>query len=365
MSTASGPNVVIIGGSYAALHAATIVAGIPKVGTITLISQSPVAFFNIGAPKLLTQPNFFPAFLVPVADQLVTNTSSKATLVLGLVNNIDLSAKKILVINQANTMVTYSYDIVIVATGFLTAFAGFGVNNDIAATQTAISNTGQALKTAKTVAVIGGDDYGVQTAGGIAETFLQAKVTFFSLMTAPMIDKGLSAKATKKLNALKVDIINNVKASGDSSTGIVSYPDGTTVQFDIVINCFLNTPNTSFLPTSVLDKSNSVVTRGLQIKGFEDSAFAFGDIVSGSPKTLLDLRMAQSPILQQSLGTVAANFPKSAGNTIPIYKPYKSLTIVPIGAKGGVGKWGIFPIPSFAISLINNYMAGLTQVLFQ
>lgn len=368
MST-TPPNVVIIGGSYAGLQASTIVLSLAtKVGSITLISPSPSAYYNVAAPRILVQPDHFPAAVVPIADTLSQNTGGKATFVQATVTGIDLDNKSILVTTPTGSTSTIPYDIVILATGTISTFSGFGVNLDINDTKTALTNTSTALKAAKSVAIIGGGATGVETAGEVASQVSGSKVTLYTGMTAPLIDMGLSSGATKQLQKLGVDIVNNVKVSGDPATGTVTLPDGTTAQYDVVINCFLQGPSTSYVPTLVLDSNKYVLTNGLQVKGYENSAFAFGDLVSGSPRTLVDLKFGQSSLFKKSLTSLITSWPPKASPTkFPTYTPYKNLAVVPIGPNGGVGRFHFIPIPSFVVKLIksNNYMLEFAQSSFQ
>lgn len=364
------PRIVIIGASYAGLQASSIILTIPteKVGSITLISPSPSAYYNVAAPRLLVKPDYFPATLVPVSDILTQNTKGKATFVMATVTGIDLDNKSILVTAADGSVSIVLYDIVILASGTTTSFPGFGVNLDINSTKAALTNVSTALKTAKTVALIGGGATGVECAGEIASMSQSPQVTLYTGMTAPLIDMGMSSRATKQLLKLKVNIVNNVKVLGNPASGVVTLPDGTTAQFDVVINCFLGPPSTAYLPALILDSAQYVLTNGLQVKGYEGSAIAFGDIVSGSPRTLVDLKFGQTSVFKKTLTNLVTAWPLSKPPTLfPTYKPFKSFAIVPIGPNGGVGKVFFIPIPSFLVKLIksNNYMLEFAQSSFQ
>lgn len=345
------PNVVIIGASYAGLHAATMAAKFPHVGSITVVSPTPSAFFNIAAPQILMNKNLLSSAIFDVKSQLQQNTSGKATSVTGLVTSVDLQAKTVVLTSESGTQ-TLNYNILIVASGCTTAFAGFSVNTDIEITQSSIKSVADSLKNAKSVAVIGGGQYGVETAGEIAALSLSAKTTLYSLTTAPMIEVGLSSAATKNLTKLGVEIVNNVGAVGDASTGVVTLSTGETRNFDVIINCFVQGPNTGFLDPLILDENKYVKTTGVRITGYENSAIAIGDIVSGSPRTLLDFRFSQAPLLAASLATMISRTPSTGANifgNMPTYKPFKSIVAASVGPNGGVGRVYGIPIPNFVI----------------
>lgn len=345
------PNVVIIGASYAGLHAATMAAKVPNVGSITVISPTPAAFFNIAAPQILINRSLLSSAIFDIKVKLQQNTNGKATLVTGLVTSVDLKNKTVNLTASTGGQ-ALEYHTLIVASGCATAFSGFGVNTDSDLTQSSIISIADSLKSAKTVAVIGGGQYGVETAGEIAALSLNAKTTLYSLTTAPMIDVGLSSAATKSLTKLGVEIINNIKAVGDSGTGVVSLSTGESRNFDVVINCFVQGPNTGFLDQLVLDEAGYVKTTGVRIIGYEDSAIAIGDIVSGSPRTLLDFRFSQAPLLVASLAAMLSPNPSSGTNLfgkMPSYRPFKRIVAASVGPNGGVGKAFGIPIPGFVI----------------
>lgn len=349
MST-SKPSLVIIGASYAGLHAATMAAKLPNIGTITVVSATPGAYFNIAAPQILMNSNLLKSTIINVASQLKQNTNDKATVIIGLVTAVDLTSKRVDIVSATGPQ-TLNYDTLVVASGSTTAFAGFGVNTDISVTQSSILQVALNLTYARTVAVIGGGQYGVETAGEIAALSLTAKTTFYTLSTAPMIEVGLGSAATRKLKKLGVEIINNVLVVGDASTGVVTLPSETR-KFDVVINCFVQGPNTGFLDRLVLDEKGYIKTTGVRISGHEDSAIAIGDVVSGSPRTVIDFRCSQAPLLAKSLAAMLSPTPSTGANIFGrmlTYKPFKSIVVAPMGPNGGVGKFYGIPIPDFII----------------
>lgn len=221
---------------------------------------------------------------------------------------------------------------------------------------------------AKKVAVIGARPTSVEVAGEIASSFSSKEITLFTGKTAPFIDYGLSAAATSQLTNLGVTIVNNVKAADDQLTGLVALPDGSAENFDVIINCFSKGPNSSFLPDSVLDSKKFVVTNGLQVKGYENWAFAIGDIVSRSPATLLDLKYGQSSLFFTSFRLLVSKWgTNDQPAKFPTYSPLKKTIVVPIGPNGGVGRMYFVRLASFIFKFIKSksFMIKNTRSFFE
>lgn len=141
------PKIVVIGASFADLHAATVISKLfsKYIDSITVIGPSTDAYYNVAATRILVRPDLFAAAVIPIEKNLAQMTGNKTKFVRGTVTKVELDKKIInykypLPKNSAQSdpenvqtdsaeevtaQDTLSYDIVITATGTTTAFPAF------------------------------------------------------------------------------------------------------------------------------------------------------------------------------------------------------------------------------------------------
>ncbi|KAM9892808.1 hypothetical protein OXX79_009776 [Metschnikowia pulcherrima] len=319
------PQIVIIGGSYAGLKAVSTIYSTKTANLdVTVVSPSSHVYFNVAAPRLLVEPEKLSQTVFPVEEILSESSNGDAN-------------------------------------GTQAKWAGWKVNTSHEDAQKAILATNHALKKASTVAIVGGGPTGVETAGEIAKEFPSAKVTLYTGADAPLAFAGpsLSVKATRKLENLGVQIINDLqikevlrKEHGDT----LVLDSGETRDYDVGLESFISGPFSSYLPSSVKDEQGFVVTDGnLLVKGC-NGVVAFGDIVSGSSKSIVDLKFGQSGIFTATIKKLLQDvqtpgFLTKSTDAESSYNPVKHTLAVPISRDGGVGMLYWVPLPSFLVWL--------------
>lgn len=383
------PEIVIIGGSYAGLNAVSVVAKNDPSASITLISPSSHAYFNIAAPRLLAQPELWPKCVFPVADMVQENSHGRASFVLGSATNVDPDSRTVTYVDASGESATVPYDFLVIASGSGTHWDGFKTNLDHQLAHKCILDASSTLKSSKRVAIIGGGPTGVETAGEIADAFPAVDVHLFS-GPAPLaeVSPSLAASATQKLEALGVNVIPDVYVKRAGAVGDKHKLEATKgtnlacdLEYDLVLECFLAKPYSGFLPDSFKDEKGYVVTdNSLLVKGHANIA-ALGDIVSGGGLTIVDIKMRQLALFTKAFrawlngGSEPAcwfQWPRfmsrssSLGLDTAFGPPLNKTCIVPISRNGGVGLLFGYSVPNFLVVLVKakSFMINTARSLF-
>jgi NADH dehydrogenase FAD-containing subunit len=345
-------NVVILGGNYAGITAAKIFLDtvIPRSGpdsfNVTLISSSSHSYFNIGAPRLIVEPEYLKDTIFPVKDSFRKYPQSQLLFAHGTVTAVDLNSRNLIVDDHT----TISFDILVIATGARTEDASFKLATTHEASLEAVKKLNESTKLAKKIAVIGGGPTGVETAGELKSHYPEKQVILYTGASQPLDGlANLGYHAAKKLDALGVRIVNGLRVESTkvvSGQTVLRLSDGSTTTVDAVVPAGGLTANSDYLPQSVLDEQGFVITdEFLRVKGYE-FVYALGDIVSGISKTTVDLKYVQvSTIASTVLHDLVDNSTKLVAHANP-----SSLTIaVPISMSGGVGVFKGWGIPNFLV----------------
>lgn len=340
--------VVIIGGSFAAHFAVTALYKNSKDLEVTMVSMSTHSYFNISAPRLLVSPESVDDVMFSNEDFMAKRSNGKGKFVHGKATSVDFKGKTVTVLSKGSST-TLSYDLLVLATGTKSNFNGFKVNDSHLDAKRAIEDTAKKLEAAKLVAVIGGGPTGVETAGEISYTYKSAAVTIYSGNSGPLsaIPKLLSG-ATSKLEALGVEVVNKVRVKSVDNDTIV-LDNGKKFKYDVVIDASTLTPYSDYLPDSIKDDMGYVITdKRLIVKGTTD-VLAFGDIVSGSSRTVVDLKMGQASVFAASSQSIL-----NSTNARKEWSPVTGTILVPISRTGGEGLLFGWHVPNCIVRMLKS-----------
>lgn len=171
------------------------------------------------------------------------------------------------------------------------------------ATKEALHSWAQRIASAKSIVVAGAGATGIEIAGELGQEYAvtgKKQITLISDQDLPLTSKfrrDVRETAKKELERLKVKVITNAKVTSPTTTTTTtatptpnttitltqttpspkSPSPPTTLQADLIIPTYGLTPNTSFLPTSLLDARGYVrQTTRLRAEG-HDNIFVVGD----------------------------------------------------------------------------------------
>lgn len=338
--------VVILGGSYAGALALTNLYKVQPKAEVTLVSLSTHSYFNVASPRLLVEPKKFDDAVFPLEKLVKDRSQGKGKFVQGKATNVDFD-KNSVAVETSTGSVQLDYDVLVLATGSATLWNGYKVNESHLAAKDTILTTAEKLKSAKTVAIVGGGPTGVETAGELSHAFKNLKVTLYTGGSGPLAGLAkLEAGATDKLNNLGVEIINNVRTKSVKETEI-TLESGESVNYDLVIEAFSLTPYSTYLPESVKDASGYVKTNKQLVVQGTTNVIALGDIVSGSLKTVVDLKMGQIGVYSATLKSIL-----NGEKPTKEWTPVQGTILVPISPNGGEGTLFGWHVPNFLVRFL-------------
>ncbi|KAG2733180.1 hypothetical protein G9P44_004170 [Scheffersomyces stipitis] len=356
--TATTKKVVIIGGSFSAILAVKILVGSKKTNNINLdisvVSPSDKAYFVIATPRLLFESEKVDDTLYDLETTIkkyAKGTNHSTTYIKASAVDVDLG-KQVVSLSSGSKI---NYDNLIVASGNRSEHPAFKLGNKTDASYTIESGKelAKSIRSAKSIAVIGGGSTGVELAGEIAYVYGQKKnIKLYtgSSQPLPSLSKSIGNKATKQLQDLNVEVINNRRAKNITKTS-VEFNDGSVEKFDLVIPAFKYTPNSEFLPKDVLDKNGYVVTdKYFRLENYHN-VIAVGDVISMGVKSLVDLMYFQKAGLENVINYEVF---ENSSTKLKEYKQPGIMLVVPISKKGGVGSVYGWSLPNFAVSFLKS-----------
>ncbi|KAI5950471.1 hypothetical protein KGF57_004286 [Candida theae] len=350
----STKQVIIVGGSYAAILALkTLLAATKAVKLdITVVAPNEKAFFNICVPRLLIENVSIEKIAFPLGESinnLVQGTIHRAIHIQSSVTQVDFNKKSVTIADGSEL----TYDNLILASGARSVSPIWKLDSikDIDYTLDSIKEASAQIKNAKSIAIIGGGTTGVETAGELGHEFKGGKEIVLYTGSSGPLSKVLPnhvSSVTDKLKKLNIEIVNNqlVKKQGKST---IALEDGTTRDFDVILEAYKLLPNTEYLPQEVLDKRSYVITDEFFRLRDHHEVICLGDILALGQQSLVDLTYNQKPVFTKTVSCEV--FGDSSVKLAPYVKPTKATVLVPIGRDGGVGAVFGFSIPSFVVWL--------------
>ncbi|SGZ56476.1 CIC11C00000003080 [Sungouiella intermedia] len=342
--------IIIIGGSYAGHIAFNTLYNNAQDRhlEVTMVSMTSHAYFNVAAPRLLVEPDRFDETIFSNEEFVTKNLRGKGKFVLGKAVAVDVKLQTVKV-DIDGTDVILSYDMLVIAVGTSNQFAGFKVHKSHKVAKEAIEDMAHKLRTSKLIAILGGGPTGVETAGEIALNIDTIDVTLYTGRSGPLADyPKLKQGAQQKLTKLGVNIVNGIRVKSvlylNDKTQVI-LDDGSTFDYDLVIQAIRQAPLSGFLPESIKDANGYIKTdRHLVVKGTKN-VLALGDIVSGSPRTFADLKYNQEAVfaatIKRLLGIDRTAFKRYTAGLNTIY--------VPMSGIYGEGLWYGMKMPNWLV----------------
>lgn len=349
-------SIVIIGGSFAAISAVkSIYEKSSKNISITVVSVSTHSFFNVASPRLIVENELIPSTLFSVKDCLAKYAGDRPfRFVHGKAKSLNFESNEVCVdIDDGSE--TIKYDFLVIASGSYCNSSAFKLNGDYEETVTELKALHSKLIEAKKVAIVGGGATGVELAGEIATGFPDSKdITIYGGNSMPLAAYGnrLLKDASQALEGLGVKIcpqkIESIEVTDLESK--LTLGNGSEIQFDLVFDTRGVYPNSSFIPSVILDEKGYIITdEYLRVQG-HPNVIALGDIVSERPDTLIDLIYVQMATFKATVSNVIF---KENNSMLRLSSP-KPMIIIPISKRGGVGELYGWKVPSFVVKFLKS-----------
>ncbi|KAF2270087.1 FAD/NAD(P)-binding domain-containing protein [Lojkania enalia] len=390
-------NIVILGGSVSGLQSAHYILKhlLPSLNAkheaqyhVFLINPSPDYYFRIAAPRTAVSTSRLPAekIFFDIEEAFKKYPSNNFTFLQGAATGLDTTARTI-TYKRSEYLgdEQLSYHALIVATGSRTFEPAFSQPTDKLTTLNAIKSLNTKLSTAKDVVVVGGGPTGVEVAAEIGE-LLNGKPGWFStpekkanitLITAAnhllhTLSPSRGKEAEIKLKRLGVDVLYNTRVADTTATKdgrtVVTLGKGEKLEVDVYVAAHGVLPNSSFIPSPLLDANGYVKTNPQTLRVDEAGArvYAIGDVASYSRNTILDV-YDSFPVAMVNLKRDLFSYNPANPNKKPSGKDRhftpnkKEMMIVPVGSAGGVGALFGWRAPNWLVWLAKSrdFMVGI------
>jgi len=331
-----------------------------------------------------------------IAKGFAAYPAGQFTFVEGTATSFDPTTHTVGVTLASKEVQTITYHALVIATGTAPVWIGHGIHTTHQLTQESQRAFHAALPSAKTIVIAGGGPAGVETAGelghelnGLAGMFSSApkepkvKITIVTSDSKllPVLRPAIAKKAEQLLAKMGVNVIYNTKVesvlpvgAGNEDPGTlaidgvttkttVTLSNGETLAADLYIPATGATPNTQFVPKTLLNEKGYINNNAktLRVDAAGPNVYAVGDVGTYCVGGVMDIYSA-IPVLGENmkrdlLGDKATGVDKE-------YVPNKKETqLVPIGRSKGVGAIFGWKLPSFFVWMIKgrDYFAGMTM----
>ena len=329
--------VVIVGGGYAGTMVAQALDGIAEV---RLIEPRDRFVHNVAAIRAVVAPALLDQLIIPY-DRLLR----RGSVIRGLAAEID---KGRVTLADGDTV---EGDIVVAATGstYARPFKPQSASGEAFAKDS--RETHEALRAARTVAIVGGGAVGVELAGEIAAAYPGKPVTL--LASSPSLLPGysarLSAALAEQLEAQGVALRLGVRVQGletaDHPFAGALTVAGDSIEADLVIPAIGARPQAPPITAKLTPSGRLEVDRWLRPVG-KLGIFALGDAAETGDLMTIVAITRQAPWLVKTLKAIMAG---RAVETLAPYAPWSTPPIlVPLGPKAGAS---MLPVTSRGLTV--------------
>jgi NADH dehydrogenase FAD-containing subunit len=392
-------NIVVLGASAAGLQTTHyilkhILPTLKKSKTdaeyhVYLVNPSSAWWFRVASPRVAASTTRMSTeqILFDIRPGLKQYSSNDITFIEGTATGLSEKSRSVTYRRVgASGEETLPYHALIVATGSRTYHQAFSMSADTATTLESIKLTNEKVQTAKDIVIVGGGPTAVEFAGEVAEHrngkpgWFSSKVekkTNITLITAsdkllPALRPAIAKAAEAKLRALGVEVLYNQRVVSTSPSGSrtnITLAKGDALEADLYVPAYGVEPNSSFLPSHLLDEKKYLQTndKTLRVDAAGPRVYAIGDVASYSRNSIIDI-MSSLPVLfvnlKRDLLAYNAMLPdeKPKGRDRIYEKEEREMQFVPIGSGGGVGALMGWKVPSFFVWALKgrDYMVGMS-----
>ncbi|KAF0485057.1 FAD/NADP-binding domain-containing protein [Gigaspora margarita] len=360
------PNIVIVGGGYGGIAAATkLELALHKTHQIILIERKTHFYHAIGGLRTVVEDGFEHKVIIPY-DNLFKNGGK---VVHATVTTIHKNEVIVDTETEWGTHIPFEY--LIIATGSNQSNpAKMTADNKEEGIAEIIAQR-EAVKNANKILIIGGGPVGIELAGEIASVYQDKEVTLIHSEDHLLTDKfpkKMTDRLAKQLREFNVKLIFGEKVIfpssgiGDGLSPLTLETDkGTQIYSDVQFVAFGAKPNTEVIKTldqSLIEQYTTLVKvmPTLQLEHDEYAhIFALGDITNIKETKLAYRANLHADVITKNIIALINN------KKLAEYKPGPEVMIVPVGKAKGAG---LLPIGNMVIgSFMTKSLKGKTLMV--
>ncbi|CAO2655304.1 Nn.00g103680.m01.CDS01 [Neocucurbitaria sp. VM-36] len=302
-SVASPKNVIVVGGSFAGIQVANWLANaVPTGYRVVLVEKNSHFNYLFAFPRYAVVPGYEQGAFIPYEDILGGAMKKGSLLHMRAEASTATATELLLADGQA---IDYAY--LVIATGSSQAPPAKWVSTGREGACEEIRSTQHEIAEAARIAVLGSGAVGVEIAADIKSYFPDKSVTLFSSRSVVMPHFGskLQTDVADTLKRIGVGVRYNTRPKAVPGAKTIQLPDGTTEDFDLVLPCTGQTPNSAILntlaPKAISKQSGRILVKPtLQLQPTDNppypNIFALGDVAEhGGP------RMARAVFMQAGI----------------------------------------------------------------
>lgn len=389
-------NIVVVGGSVSGILAAhNILKNIlPKLKAnadakyhVYLINPSPNWYYRVASVRVATSTKRLAIEKIQfdIKQGFKQYSVDDFTFIEAAATGINTNARTLSYkSNKSSDAESLPYHALIIATGSRTYYDAFSQS---AGTLEAIKTTNEKVASAKDIVIVGGGPTALEFAAEVAEhrngkpgwfSSVDRKVSI-TVITATErllmpLRPAIGKTAEEKLKALGVEVVYNtrvVDAKEDKSgRTIITLAKGDTLEADLYVPAYGVEPNSSWIPSNLLDEKKYLKTDNtLRVPSAGSRVYAVGDIGSYSRNNVWDI-LTGLPVLAVNLKRDLLSYNPMLPNEKPngkdrLFVPdLREGMVVPLGTGGGVGAAMGWRLPSWVVWLLKgrDYMLGMSGV---
>lgn len=404
--TTSPKNIVVLGGSFGGISAAHYVLkhAVPhmpdkEVYQVVLVSRSTTAICRPACPRAMISDEMIPhgKLFINIPRSFEQYPTDNFRFVHGTATGVDHDSRNVSVDLIDGTSQTIDYHALVIATGASTRSPLISLLRDEESLRQHWASLREALPFATSIVIAGGGPSGVEVAGELGE-YLNGRAGWFSyklenpkvpvtVVTSasqilPDLRPDIAAKAEDFLARVGVTVIKDTRveavtpADAGSETAVttkttVTLGNGETLEGDIYIPAMGATPNTDFLPASLLAADGRVETNTatLRVEKAGSRVYSIGDASSFGKPSVHNITEA-IPVLganiKRDLLLAAGKTEAEVGEDKIFKEDTRTSQLVPIGQNKGIGMAMDYQLPSSAVWAIKgrDYWAGMLMKLW-
>ncbi|KAK3320153.1 hypothetical protein B0T19DRAFT_362512 [Cercophora scortea] len=341
MAVSTLRNVVVVGGSYVGIAAATELANLLPATYRVLLVEPHSHFHHLFAfPRFAIVPGFEHKAFIPYTSLFAAYPNAQHEVVRA--RAVSLQPQQLTLDREWHGSKQLSFDYLVAATGSRLSPPGAMEDDDKAPSVAYLQAYQQGIKRSNSVTVIGGGAVGVQMACDLKEVYPEKDITLIHSRNQlmPVYHEGISNLIKKRFAELGINLVTEsrvvVPAGGFPTTGTspfeITLQDGRTVTTDFAIVATGQIPNNQFItagglepsaPDSLINPKNGYV-RVRPTLQFSDPKYphlyAVGDIADSGAHKAARPGAVQAAVAAKNIAAMVAGA-----------APSETITVAPAG----------------------------------